>query len=447
MCCLDQLDPRTPAGPPGRLRGTFLPQQDPHKAVPVTARTVRPLWGTPRRPPMAELATALILLGLLYLAALAADIIGRRSHLPRVTILLLAGVVAGPSVLDLVPQLRESAFDIITIVALTFVGFSLGNSFTLDWLRENGKAVMIISVTVVAITATVVFAGLVWYQTAPLVVAILLAGVATATAPAATRDVVQEANATGPFARKLLAIVAVDDAWGVLLFSVLLAVAQGFEGQEGVTDVLLGGAWEIIGAAMLGLALGIPLAWAKDRSKRIENSLAMTLGTALLCTGLAELIHVSFLLATMVLGATVANMARKSDLAFEALERVEWPILTLFFVLAGASLHLDSLIAVGLLGTMYVVLRIVGRVLAGYLGARWAGEGPHMRRWIGPALLPQAGIAIGLGFVAATRFPAHRETIMTVVIGSTVVFELIGPIVARIALKRAGEMQDLPEEF
>lgn len=396
-------------------------------------------------PPMAAasgtegLGTALVLLGLLYIVALGADYVGRKTHLPRVTLLLLAGIVAGPSILDLSPGLRETTFDIVTVIALTFVGFSLGNSFKMEWLKENGRSILLISIAVVAITAAVVYAGL-WALRVEPVVAILLAGVATATAPAATRDVVLESKARGPFAQRLLAIVAIDDAWGVLLFSILLAVAAGVTGGSGIGEVLVDGAWELFGSILLGVLLGVLLAWAKDRTKSIENSLAMTLGTALLCTGLALFFDFSFLLSTMVLGAVVANLAHKSDLAFEALERVEWPILTLFFVLAGASLVLEDVLLVGVAGSAYILLRIVGRLVGGSLGAAWAGSDQHTRRWIGPALLPQAGIAIGLGFLGAQRFPEHKETLLTIVIGSTVIFEIIGPVVARMALIRSGEV-------
>ena len=161
----------------------------------------------------------------------------------------------------------------------------------------------------------------------------------------------------------------------------------------------------------------------------------------LLCAGLAVWAGVSHILAAMTMGALVANLASHHDRPFHTIEGIEWPFLILFFLLAGAALHLDALAEVGLLGAGYILLRVAGRLLGTRLGGWLNGTDPATRRWIGLAMLPQAGIAIGMALLASQRFPELRDIILPVVLGSSVVFELIGPVITRRVLSRVGELK------
>ena len=174
-------------------------------------------------------------------------------------------------------------------------------------------------------------------------------------------DTVLESGRGSPFSEKLLAIVAIDDAWGLLLFSLLLAIAQAVSGQGGGLQVLTSGVWEIVGALLLGAGLGVPMAYVTGRIRPGEPSQAEALGVVLLCAGLAVWLDVSSILAAMALGAVVANLARHHDRPFHAIMGIEWPFLILFFLLAGASLHLGALAEVGVLGLVYIAMRSVGR--------------------------------------------------------------------------------------
>jgi Kef-type K+ transport system membrane component KefB len=272
-----------------------------------------------------------------------------------------------------------------------------------------------------------------------LVIVLLLTGIAPATDPAATMNVVQESGAKGPFSSTLLGIVAVDDAWGLIFFSVMLTLAQSLGDPVAGKNPLLSGAWEIGGAIALGVALGVPMAYLTGRIRPGEPTLAEALGVVFLCGGIAQWLKVSYLLASMTLGSVVANRARHHIRPFHAIEDIEWPLMIIFFVLAGASLRLMAIPYIGLLGGMYIVCRVVGRLLGAYAGSLACNADSTFRRWMGLALMPQAGVAMGMALIAAQRFPQTAEDILPVTISATVFFELIGPILTRLSLNRTGE--------
>lgn len=384
---------------------------------------------------MESSAEILLSLGIIFLAGLAFDVVGRRTLLPRVTLLMIFGFLVGPSALDLLPNMTQVWFPIVANMALVMVGFLLGGRLTRGELRQRGAMVVVVSVSVVLVTFLVVAAGLLVLG-APIVVALLLGAIATATAPAATLDVVHTAESDTPFSRALLDIVAIDDAWGLIVFSISLALAQLALGM-GAGEALRLGAWDLGMALVLGVALGVPMAYATGRVEPGEPTLYEALGLVFLCGGLALLLEVSFLLAAMTMGAVVANLARHHTRPFHAIEGIEFPFMVVFFVLAGASLDVSALTDVGGWLVAYLALRIVGRVVGGWIGARLpATRDPVLGRWMGVALLPQAGVAIGMSLVAAQHFPDIGQSILPVAVAATVVFEIAGPIATRLALRR-----------
>ncbi len=389
-----------------------------------------------------NVAQILITFGGLFLVGLLADLVGRHTPLPRVTLLLLAGFLIGPSALDWLPQFTESWFPVLTNIALAMIGFLLGQKLTLAALRELGRPVLAMSIGEVTLTALLVFSVLSLLG-APPVVALVLAGVAPATAPAATVDVVRECKAEGRFTNTLLGIVTIDDAWGLMIFSVLLAVAHALSGQGGTGGVLASGFWQIGGALLLGLVLGLPMAYVTGRIRPGEPTQAEALGLVLLCAGLAVWIEVSYILTAIVLGSVVANLAKHHDRPFHAIEGIEWPFLILFFLLAGSALHVEALAQVGLLGGAYICLRIMGLTLGTYLGGWLGGADPLTSRLMGLALLPQAGVAIGMTLLAVQHFPELKNTLLPLVLGSTMFFEILGPVVTRRVLIRMGEVKNV----
>jgi Kef-type K+ transport system membrane component KefB len=380
----------------------------------------------------------LITLGALFLIGLLTDLLGRRTPLPRVTLLLLAGFAIGPSGLDVLPDFQEDWFPVVTNIALSMVGFLLGHHLTLSSLQGRGTMVLGISIGAVLGTAASVFLGLILLGVRP-ELALILAGISTATAPAATLDVIREVRAEGEFSRTLESVVAIDDAWGLIIFSFLLATAQALYGKGEGWDMLMLGAWEIVGALLLGLLLGIPMAYITGRLKPGEPTQAEALGIVLLCGGLAVLLNVSFILAGMVLGATVANLAAHHRRPFTAIEGIEWPFMILFFILAGASFEIHALQDIGLIGLAYILFRLIGRVIGAWGGGFVTGANHLIQNWMGLALWPQAGVALGMALLASHHLPELKEVILPVVIGSTIIFELIGPVMTRKALVKSGE--------
>jgi Kef-type K+ transport system membrane component KefB len=266
--------------------------------------------------------------------------------------------------------------------------------------------------------------------------ALVLGGVAAATAPAATIDVVSQYRARGAFPGLLLSVVALDDAWGLIVFSLCVTTATALHNATVDTELVVRAGTDIAGAIGLGLVLGVPAALLTGRIKAGEPMLTEALALVFLCGGLALLLDVSFLIAAMVTGATVANLARHHERPFHAIQAVDWPVMVLFFVLAGASLQIDAVLAVSGIGMAYMGWRTVGKVGGGWLGAKLGGADPLHGRWIGMALLPQAGVAMGMALVASNQLPEYRQEILSIAIGSTILFELFGPIATRLALRR-----------
>jgi Kef-type K+ transport system membrane component KefB len=329
-------------------------------------------------------------------------------------------------------------FQLVADMALVMIGFLLGEKVCTGLLRENARRILAYSLAVAIGTALIVGFGL-WLAGVPLVLALLFAGIAPATDPAATIDVVNESASDGPATRTLLGVVAVDDVWGLVLFSGLFAAAGVLAGN-GDSGALMHGVRELFGALALGLLLGLPMALLTGRVRPGEPSMAEALGMVFLCGGLALWMEVSFLLASMTMGAVVAGIARHHEYPFHAIEGIEWPFMVLFFVLAGATLDLSTLPTIGALGAGYVLLRVIGRVAGGWLGGWLAGDSAANRHWLGIALMPQAGVALGMALVAVQHLPQYADTLLPVVIAATVLFELVGPPLTRLALRRIGEI-------
>lgn len=388
---------------------------------------------------MEHAATILITIGSLFLIGLVTDAVGARTKLPRVTLLIIFGVVIGPSLLNLVPYPVTNWFPIVGNMALAMIGFLLGGKLKFTTLRYTGHQVLWISIAEVVVTALIVGGGLLLLGVRP-EIALLLAGISAATAPAATADVIWEAKARGKFTQTLLGIVAIDDAWALIIFSLLFVIAQMFVGKAGGMQILTHSAWELGGAVLLGVVFGYPMAFLTGRIKSGEPTIVEALGLVFLCCGLALWLKVSYLLAVMVLGLVVTNLAHHHKRPFHAIEGIERPFMVLFFILAGVSLHLGLLMTSGLIGIAYVILRFIGRIIGGYSGGVIAHSDKNTKRWIGLALMPQAGVALGMALVASENFPEVKNIILPVVLGATVAFEIIGPIMTRMALMRAHEI-------
>ncbi len=384
-----------------------------------------------------------LMLAAFFLIGLGVHLLCLKTALPRVTLLILAGILMGPSALDVFPEARQVWFPMISDIALTMLGFLIGGSMNSRLFREQGKEILVLSLGVAAGTFTVVFAGLLALGEG-LALALLLAAIATATDPAATADVViEEGSDHSRFGRRLLGIVAVDDAWGLIIFSLCMVLATGL-GSGAADASLLASLWEIGGAVALGFGIGLPMAFLTGRIQKGEPILVEALGLVFLCAGLAMTLQVSYLLAAVVMGATVTNLAKHHNRPFRAIEGIEWPFLLLFFILAGASLDTSALLAGGVVGFAYFCLRTVGKVIGGYLTGAALGKPAEGAR-TGFAMLPQAGVAVAMALTASAALPDSSDLLLTIVLASTVVFELLGPLAVRWSLRAERRLGTLAE--
>lgn len=382
----------------------------------------------------------LFTLGAIFLVGLVAHELGKRTGIPRVTILLLTGALASPNALDLVPPIMHSWFPFVSQIALCMVGFLLGEQFVYRTLMKSGKVVWAITVSESLGAALVVFTVL-YLLDVPIVVAILLAGIAPASAPAATIDVVKETHVSGDLPKVLLRVVAIDDFFGILIFALCISIVEFLSGTSNFYDELLHSFWEIGGAVLIGCVIGWPMAKLTGRLSKGEPLLIEALGFVLLTGGIAELSGSSYLLASIVLGAMVANFASHHQRPFHAIEGISTPLLIIFFLMAGFQFDITQLHTIGFIGGAYILARSFGLIMGGYIGANLGGADPVVKKYIGWCLLPQAGVALGLALMATEKYPEYSSEILSLLVGTTVIFELFGPVITRFSLINARKYQ------
>jgi len=369
----------------------------------------------------------------------------RLLKLPNVTGYLLGGLLIGPSVLGIIPRDVVGSFSIISEAALAFIAYSIGSDLNIEHLKKIGKGVVLITF-LEAIGATLcVTLGMIFIFRQPVHLSIVLGAIGAATAPAATLMVVKQYNAKGPLVDTLLPVVAMDDAVCIMIFGIASAIAKILlEGVESVSlaSLILSPIFEIIGALALGFFMGFILAWISKKVKGEDELLSVIIAFIFLTTGLSIQFNFSSLLSCMMLGTTLTNILPHNKRVFTVIEHFTPPLLVLFFTISGVELNLSILKSVGLIGIAYVVLRAVGKMLGGYLGAAAAKSPKTVRNYLGFALLPQAGVAIGLSMVAQRILPApYGDEIRTVILAAVIIYELIGPPLAKFALVKAGEIQ------
>ncbi len=378
-------------------------------------------------------------------AALAAGLllsrVVKRVGLPNVTGYLIAGLLIGPSCLNLLPARFDAVMAEIITVALGFIAFSIGVEFKLSNLKAIGTR----SVTITlfqALTALALVDIVLIVAGFDLPMALTLGAIATATAPAATLMVVRQYKAKGPVTSTLLPVVAMDDAVGLIAFSVSIALAQSFASSADLSLMSIIGSplIEIALSLLIGSALGLLVAFTMRFFHSRNNFVMIAMAAVLLGIGISERYGLSSLLLCMSIGAVFINLYEKAEPILEACDRWTPPLFLLFFVFSGAELDLSAIPGVGLLGVLYLLARSIGKYLGTFVGSQIVGADRHVRNYLGLALLPQAGVAIGMSQLASVALPQYAAQIRTVVLCATLVYELVGPVVTKIALTRAGEI-------
>lgn len=382
----------------------------------------------------------LLTIGIAMAAGLLVSRLARLVKLPNVTAFLVAGLVIGPCVGRIITEEQAASMNVISEAALGFIAYAIGGEFKLSYLKKIGKAPLTITFFQGMTTALCVDVGLIVLGVS-VPEALLLGAIALATAPAATLMVVRQYKANGPVTQMLLPVVAMDDALGLMVFSISSSVAAALLGGEmTVQSMLVAPLVEIVGSLALGSALGFVLGYCSRFFASRGNKLALSIALVLAGVGLCDMWGLSSLLVCMMIGAVMVNISQQHEVLMEQCDRFTPPLFLLFFVLSGAQLDLTVLPVVGLTGICYLLLRSIGKWCGTMLGALCVHADENIRKYLGLTLLPQAGVAIGMSQLVSIKFPALASQINTIVLAGVLVFELVGPIVTKLALTKAGEI-------
>ena len=354
-------------------------------------------------------------------------------HLPNVTGYLIAGLIIGPYCLGIFQESDAAVTDVLTDVALGFIAFSIGGEFRISHIKQIGTS----SITLL-VDAALLACGF------PAPLSLTLGAIAAATAPAATLMVVRQYHAKGEVTSTLLPVVAMDDAVGLMLFSISLAISQALASNAAltVTSMLLQPLLEIVLSLAVGAGIGLLIALAMRFFHSKVNRISVAVAAVLLGSALASIWNLSSLLLCMAIGAVLVNLRKDADELLEIMDAWTPPLFMLFFVLSGAELDLAVVPTVGLLGVVYMAARSLGKYFGSFLGATIVKSSPNIRKYLGLTLLPQAGVAIGMAQVALNALPEYGAQIQAVVLTATLIYELIGPVITKLALTAAGEIQD-----
>jgi len=367
--------------------------------------------------------------------------------LPHVTGYLLAGVLIGPSILNLVPKEAGESLTVISEAALGFIAYSIGSEMNFKNLKKVGKSLITITIFEALIPAILVTLTMIYVFKQPLPFSIVIGAIASATAPAATIMVIKQYKAKGKIVDTLLPVVAMDDGVAIISFGIAFSIAKSLMksgGSFSMVQAILVPLLEIVLALGVGFAVGIILCYLIPKIKGEDELLSSVIVSIFIAIGFAEFLNVSTLLVCMMIGITVSNFAHNSNRALNVINKVTPPIFIAFFTLSGVDLNLGALKYAGLMGIGYVVVRSIGKILGAYIGARITHSNKTVQKYLGLTLLPQAGVAIGLSMIAQTVMPTMGSTIRTIILASTVIYELFGPFIAKTALIKAGEIDIKP---
>lgn len=389
---------------------------------------------------------ALLVLSIILFAGFIMTRLTNTLNLPKVSGYILAGILIGPCCLNFIPQHMIDSMGFVSDLALAFIAFGVGKFFKKEVLMKTGKKIIVITISealtagvLVTVVLKVVF-RLDWDF------ALILGAIATATAPASTMMTINQYKAKGEFVNTLLQIVALDDVVCLLAFSVVAAIANGrASGALSVNDILIPILLNLL-AIFLGFFCGYFLSRllipARSRDNRLILAIAMLLGLSGICAAA----NISPLLSCMVFGAAYINLTRDKKL-FRQINNFTPPVMSIFFIVSGMNLDVTALSTVGAIGVAYFIIRIVGKYLGTYFSCMVMGTSREIRKYMGLALIPQAGVAIGLAFLGQRLLPPETGNLMlTIILSSSVLYEMVGPVSAKASLFLSGSIAFKKEE-
>ncbi|MEG0864154.1 MAG: cation:proton antiporter [Clostridia bacterium] len=383
-------------------------------------------------------AGVLLAVAILWLSGFLMTRVTKIFKLPNVTGYLLAGMVIGPYVLHLIPNEIIAGMDFVTDIALSFIAFGVGKYLRLDRLKQQGGRIIMLTLMEALIAAAMVTLCMLYVFHLSLSFSLLLGAIASATAPASSLMTIRQYRAKGDFVNTLVQVVALDDAVALLAFSLCAAVAANAERAVQMDwRMMLAPLWLNLAVLLVSFLLG-RLLCAMLHGRSSDHRLVLLCTFVFLLAAGCSALEVSPLMGCMMLGATVSNVSGDTSL-FKQANHITPPINVLFFVLSGMSLNLPALQTVGVIGVGYFFVRILGKYLGAYLGAVCIKASREVRRYLGLALIPQAGVSIGLAVLAQRILPEGAGALLsTIILSSSVLYEMIGPVCARKAMMLSG---------
>ena len=382
------------------------------------------------------LATALMLLAGLLLGRL-----GKLAKLPNVTGYLIAGLLLGPAVLNIIPQEMVDGFSVISNIALGFIAFSVGSGFSFSYFKRVGAAPIIIAIfesfgAIFLVTLVLILCG---FDTS---LSIMLGAIAAATAPAQTIMVINQYKAHGSLTSMLLSVVAIDDATALIGFGFASTLVNSLSAsQTNLFLSILEPFYEILISFVIGFVIALAMKFILKNFHKHSNRLCIILFSILFCFWLSETLNGSALMACLPLGGVLVNIYHEIDDLVEVADTFTPPIYMIFFVISGAGFQLSALAEIGVIGILYVVLRVIGKMVGSWAGGKLTHQEDKINKYLGPTLMPQAGVALGLVVVAGAAVPQYADQIRTIILCSTFIYSIFGPIAAKMALQKAGEIQ------
>ncbi len=362
--------------------------------------------------------------------------------LPNVTGYLIAGLLLGPYITGIISEQNVENISIVSDMALAFIAMSIGSEFRLSYFKRVGAAPVVIAILEGMFGVIFVLLGFL-AAGCELPFALVISAIAAATAPASTIMVIRQYNAKGPVSETLLSVAALDDAVALIAFGFSVTIAKMINsgGGQNVLLSILQPVWEVLLSLIIGAALAfimlVPMRFFKKRSNRLCISIAFIF----IANSLADYFGASALLTCMMFGAVLANITEQSDMIFSVTDSITPPIYMLFFVISGAQLNVGVITSIGVLGVIYLIMRVIGKLSGAWLGAVICKSPKSVKKYLGFTLIPQEGVAIGLSLVAVSVVPDYADKIRAIILCATMIYELTGPVISKITLEKAGEIE------
>lgn len=378
--------------------------------------------------------------------------------LPNVTAYIITGILLGPFCLNIVPNTVTDGMEFLADIALAFIAFSTGEFFKFETLKKNGAKVVIITILESVLASILIFCLTYFMLGLDLAFSLVLAALASATAPASTVMTIRQTGAKGDFVDTLLQVVALDDVVGLILYSVAISIALAIApgaGAFSISNIIIPIATNIV-VLLAGALFGVVMKLLMPQKRSTDNRLIILISLLFAFCGICALLDVSPLLGCMSMGMIYINITN-DDKLFKQLNYFSPPILLLFFVRSGICFKLDALVntssAVGsvsllTVGILYFIVRIIGKYIGAYLGCLVTKKDSKVRKYLGLALIPQAGVAIGLATLGARTLGGEiGNALQTIILASSVLYELIGPGCAKLALYLSKSYSDKLEDL